>query len=226
MQNSEEYFFEYIRTENIYTADEYCIPPFWDFMYRIQALHRYWAISSRFWMNHLKHIQNAEDINGRNQEFYDLHDETVGSDKVLIPEILKKSVLLELMDSLDGLLNQLYKEIARDLNLTSEFLEPTVSLMDKQLFSIAWKLNIHFPVLNTIEKLPGDGCEITTHLNHIMSNDIKKLVKFTLEEFMQDLNALVLEDEIVELAFERVSNVVKALELAYIESYRPGHMNE
>lgn len=220
MNDFENYFYEYIDKKPIYTAEGECIAhPFWEFMYRIQALHRHWMINIDFTKKHLSMLKNAGSINGKYQEYYDLYAETAGSDIDYIPEQIRGSTISMLISLLENLLIQLSEDLAKELNIKIELSENKMPLINKHIYWLAKGCGLEVYIPKQTNKNLDLIREIRNRFIHNINRDIPDQLKKTLSQIIEgnDNNKSLVDDAFVEFSFDQISKVVKNIELSYIE---------
>lgn len=220
MDDFENYFYEYINKKPIYTAEgEYVVTPFWEFMYRIQALHRHWMVSKDFTNKHLNKLKKAGTISGKYQEYYDLYAETAGSDVDYIPEQIRGSTISILISLLENLLIQLSEDIAKELKIKIELSENKMPLINKHIYWITKGCGLEVYIPKETNKNLDLIREIRNRFIHNINRDLPDQLKKTLSQIVErneDTKSLV-DDAFVEFSFNKISELVKNIELSYIE---------
>ena len=217
--NTNDYFLEILRIKPIYEVEANFHEPFWKFMYRFQSLQRHWILNKDFTNNHLEKLYDVEFDNSA--EMHDVFDETVGTDIKFFPEYLRLSTISFSLSLFENLLGDLSAEISNQLNVDIELDKRSIPYINKYILWLSRGLGLDINIDKSLWKELDAIRELRNRFIHQIDRDISNKIKDTISEIIGKTISKneIVSDDLVDASLEKISTLVKIIELAYIDFY-------
>ncbi len=217
--DSEEYFYQLLEINPYYETEGIFFESFWEFMYRFQSLQRHWQLNKNFIQNHISIIKSVK--GDGSAEFYDVFSETAQVDIEYFPEYLRLSTLSVSLSLVENFLGNLSEEVASDLGIKLEFENKKLPYINKYILWLTRGCGININIDKRTWKSLDAIREIRNRFIHRINRDIPDDVKKVISEMVSAAveEEKVITDEFVDMALIKLAQLVKTIELAYIEFY-------
>ena len=208
----EDYFHQLLAIEPYYETEGIFFESFWDFMYKFQSLQRHWELNKGFIQNHISILKSVK--GDGSAEFDAVFSETANVDIEYFPEYLRLSTLSFSLSLVEKFLGSLSEEVANDLGIKLKLEKNKLPYINKYILWLTRGRGIDIDIDNETWKNIDKIREIRNRFIHRISKDIPDVVKKAIIE-----SDKAITDEFVDVALMTLANLVKTIELAYIEFY-------
>lgn len=218
--NPNDYFLKIFKIEPIYEVENNFHEPFWKFMYRFQSLYKHWILNKDYMNNHLEQLYDVEFDNSA--EMHDIFDETVGTDFEFFPEYLRLSTISFGLSLFENLLGDLSSEISNQLNIDIDLDKRSMPFINKYILWLSRGLGLDINIDKSDWKELDAIRELRNRFIHQIDRDIPNKIKKTISEIIGkaiNYNEII-SDDLVNASLEKISSLVKIIELSYIDFYR------
>jgi hypothetical protein len=217
-----EYFNKYTGIDTYFIAESEYHEPFWEFMYRFQALQRNWVFTIELSKKHIEILRKAEQIKGQSQEYYDYYSETAGADINYIPEQSRGATLSILLSLFENLLTEVSYSVAAELNIEIEIPEKKMPIISKHIYWLTKACGLEIEITSDDHKKLDAIRAVRNRFIHNISRDLPENIKKTLSKIVKanDFDKIEIDDAFVDFSFKEIAILVKHIELKYIEFYR------
>ena len=214
-----DYFYKLLEIEPLYDTEDQFFEPFWDFKYRFQSLQRHWIINKDYIQNHISILKKVE--GDGTAEFDDIFSETASVDIDYFPEYLRLSTVSFSLSLVENLLGNLSDEIAKDMKQEVKLVRKPLPYINKYILWLTRGCGMDIAIDKSLWKSLDAIREMRNRFVHKIDRDIPMHVKQTISEMMCDVveNDNVVTDEFVDSSLEKIAELIKNIELAYIAFY-------
>lgn len=217
--NANEYFFNLLSIQPIYESEDIFLQPFWDFKYRFQSLQRHWELNKDFIKNHIK-ILNKVDFK-TSAELSVLYSETAGVDIEYFPDYLRLSTISFALSLVENFLESLSEDISKDLGLSVELDKRPLPYINKYILWFSRGCGIEINIDKEIWKSLDAIRELRNRFIHRIDRDIpdniKKVISNMVSSTISENNNI--NDDFVNASLKKLAELVKTIEISYIEFY-------
>jgi hypothetical protein len=217
MMEPTDYFYRILRIEPVYETEAVFFEPFWEFESRLQSLQRHWELNKDYMQNHIDILRRVE--GDGSAEFYDIYDDTAGVDIEFFPEYLRLSTVSFSLALVENLLGSLSEVVARDLGVKVKLGKKRLSYIDKYILWLTRGCGIDISIDKSLEESLDAIRRMRNRFIHKMDKDIPEEVKKVIGEMVSSTidEENPVTDEFVDASLLKVAELVKKIELAYIE---------
>jgi len=214
-----DYFYKLLEIKPIYESEDVCFPPFWDFKYRFESLHRHWVLNKDFINNHISILKNIE--GDGTAEFDLIFSDTVESDIEYFPDYLRLSTISFALSLVENLLDELSEEAAKDLKIQIELDKRKLPYINKYILWLTRGCGIEISIDKTLWKNLDAIREIRNRFIHRIDRDIPEQVKQVISDMVSSTldEEEPITDNLVDASLSELAKLVKSIELAYIKFY-------
>ena len=214
---SNDYFYKSLEIEPVYDTEDVFFEPFWEFKYRFQSLQRHWELSKDHIQNHISLLKSVE--GDGSAEFADIFSETAAVDIEYFPEYLRLSTISFALSLVENLLGSLSDEVARDMGIEIALDERRLPYINKYILWLTRGCGLDINIDKSLWKSLDAIREMRNRFIHKINRDIPEQVKKVISEMIlvaiNDENLVT--DDFVNVSMMRLAELVKEIELAYIE---------
>lgn len=215
-----EAFIKTMLVESSYDAESEFHEPFWKFMYRFQSLERHWNLSKEFFAGHIAELQNTPDDG--TAEFADIFSETAEVDMEYFPEYQRLSTISFALSLVENLLGDLAEEIAETQNKPFQADSRKIPYINKYILWLTRGCGIDIEIDKSIWKKLDAIRELRNRFIHKIDRDIPDQVRKVMNEMLSEISSgkEQISVSFVDASLGTLAQLVKKIELAYIEYYR------
>ena len=215
----DEYFYKLLEIDPIYETEVQFFEPFTEFKYRFQSLQRHWVLNKDYIRNHISILKSVE--GDGTAELGDIFSETVEVDIEYFPEYLRLSTISFSLSLVENLLGSLSKEISKDLGIAIVLDERKMPYIDKYMLWFTRGCGMEIVLDKSINKSLNAIREMRNRFIHEIDRDIPEEVKKVIREMVSPAftDEKSITDDFVDVSLQKLSQLVKNIELAYIKFY-------
>ena len=219
MSKPNEYFDRLLQIDPVYEAELQFHQPFWDFASRLQSLQRHWELNKEFIERHISLLEATEDDGST--EFHDIFSETADVDIEYFPEYLRLSTISFSLSLVENLLGSLSDDIASDLHIDVELDQRPLPYINKYILWLTRGCEIEIDIDKSQWKRLDAIREMRNKFIHKIDRNIPDQVKKVISEMVSSITATdnLVSNEFVDASLINLANLVKTIELAYIDFY-------
>ena len=188
-------------------------------MYRFQSLQRHWELNKSFVETHITTLKSVEgDGSG---EFELLFSETVEWDFDYFPEYLRASTLSLSILLVENLLLSLCEDMAEELNTKINLVKDRMPYINKYILWLIHGCGIEIKIDEDVWIKIEAIRKVRNNFVHKIDKDIPEVIKEVISEMVSKIanDEKLITNEFVDEALCSISDLVKAIELAYIKFY-------
>lgn len=223
--NANEYFYKLLEIEPLYETEEQFFEPFWKFKDRFQSLQRYWEVNKDYISNHISLIKKVKRDSAESDIIY---SEIAETDIEFFPEYLRLSTISFALSLVENLLGDLSEEIAHDLGVEIKFDEKRLPYINKYILWYIRGCGLEIVLDKSIWKSLDAIREIRNRFIHRIDRDIPEQVKKVIAEMVSSTSddEKSITDEFVDASLKKLSELVKIIEIAYIQFHEKNIINK
>ena len=206
-------------TEDIFSSNS-----IWDFSYRINSINRNWKVYSEFNNSYSERLRELED----DLKLEDMGAESLGAfsesheiDLDYFPSNLRGYIISIALSSLENLLSELAEEVSNDLGKKIQLDNRKLPFINKYILWFSRECNLEFSIPKKLNKSLDDIREIRNRFLHKINRDIPDNIAKTMSEMTEEINTeSSVDDKFVDKSLERICELVKKIEISYIDFIR------
>lgn len=219
--NPKDYFLDQLSISELYQPELVLHLPFWEFMYRIESLNRYWTLNKTVSSKHIEILTNAGKANDESAEYYDMFWETAKVDIEYFPELLRSSTLSIALSFLETLLESVSTIVAKDLDVEINYDKRDIPYIHKYILWLTKGCGLQVAISKENNKRLDAIRAVRNRYIHQIDRDLPENIKKTVSEMINSSSEteMVINDDFVDQALNEICSLVKVIELSYIRFY-------
>jgi hypothetical protein len=226
MEKHQNCIFEDIQLKTIYSAEtNYFVKPFWEFMYRIQAIYHHWQRSTNFYINYPLNFKIVEKVNEKQQENYDLNTEDNLFECDYMTHQIRVYTVVMLIHLLENLLLDLNEDLAKEHNTISDSPDLQKSLIEKYIYRINKVCGLQIGMSTQLRANLELAQRIKNRFMLHFNNDLPMHVSDKLMHGNDPSKSLI-DDTFLKQSFKLITDLVKNIELSFIEYDKKTHVKK
>jgi hypothetical protein len=224
-----DFFVRLMEIEPLYEPEGVFFKPFWDFDYRFRSIQHHWELNREYIADHLDLLEKVDvgefswawgetGLDTNSAEFHHMLDFASEPFEFMV-EYLRMSTISFSLALVENLLSSLSKELSQELGIEIEFSKRRMPFMDRYIHWLIKGCGLPIEITKELNKEIAAIREVRNRFMHQIDRDFQEQTKIILsgmvEQPVSDKNPV--SDDVVTAALITIAELVKILELAYIE---------